>query len=191
MQDDSTLVALSGEAGVYVRPRVEAPDTNLSGTVASVHPANESAFLSRWGYVTVNVGSDDFFHVLLSPAGVPFPLRAGERISVSILSAGTQVVLGPQGEVLLARIEGNASLPGWRAEKGAVAPGPAGAEQFKTWFHVVVSHRGRVAVAAPGQWRRLVTDDGTWLITGSALDTVLPSAQAPHFWFAMIRERQG
>ncbi len=88
---------------VYVRPGFDVQEALVAGAVVSIHPANASEFLVRYGYVSVQI-LDNRFDLLLSPAGVPFPLRVGESISISIKRQDTQIVLDARGAVLLARI---------------------------------------------------------------------------------------
>lgn len=164
----------------------------LAGSIAAIEPlqrdAREQVFKLTIRGAKAAVG-------LRMPAQASPPLAIGEVVEVAVTSR----VLGihPVSDFVASvggalRVAGSgrgdpAWIPGWTvavAKIAGVPPADARGMAVRLELPVLLGHRGRTAAVGGNGWRRLVTDDGAWLLTGNAVayspGMLVPGASTYH-----------
>jgi len=138
------------------------------------------------------------------PPEVPLPFAIDDHIAVRVVVRHIRIhrvveatLVDDAGRLLLGVSEdGDAAFaPGWRIEKGAVTktykPHMRGGAKRRD-HGLVMTYGDKGAFTKPGGWRKLVTRDGTFLVSGRAeswTDGPRPPDASSYSTYAIVRLR--
>jgi hypothetical protein len=179
-RDDSTLVR-KGYGGCSASTSVGAYALRGRVTALSVRDTLEHA-------MTIELdGKRTEGEVVLS-SDIPLPFSKGEYITYK--AASRSVPFGWAAEVAIKDNKGRL-LMGCIADSDSqiddfsVAVGPA--MPNGRVYYAVISHHGKTAVVDLFSLRRLVTDDGVWLVSGGFIDRVGDGKLSPRWSIVRVR----
>ncbi len=196
---DSSAAFEAGSGEAYAQPMgVEAGERKVCGKVIELQKIP-----GRWRVVLSGPGPvDDRSFLLELPENVPLPLSVGDVIGATLNLKVVKIhrtlegtIVDEKGKLLLGfSQDGNASFaPGWTFSRGRVVSTdkPHAADGARRQTHrVKLGYQGKVADAEPNTWRKLATDDGEWVVVGSAVSWTqgkLPPDAGDHASFTVVR----